>query len=84
VGGEQIDQFLGGRDVLRREGVGQLSRAVVRVQGRDDRADASALGPDVEPVSLQHLVVSLTNHAEAIHPAAALTTESAYLEEVSR
>ena len=82
--GEQIDQFLGGRDLLRREGAGQLSRAVVRVQGRDDRADASALGLDVEPVSLQHLVVSLTNRAEAIHPAAALTAESAYLEEASR
>ena len=81
--GEQIDQFLVGRDVMRREGVGQLSRAVVRVQGRDDRADASALRLNVGAVSLQQLVVSLTNHAEAIRPAPAVSTESADLEEVS-
>lgn len=65
---EQVEQFLGGRDVLRREGIGQLSRAVVRVQGRDERSAASALGLDVEAVSLQHLVVALTNRAAAPSP----------------
>jgi len=78
---DQIDRFAAGRDLLRREGAGQLSRAVVRVQSRDDRTEADALGLEVAPVSLQHLVVSLTSHGEATIPPSA---DSADLEEVSR
>lgn len=79
----QIDRFLVGREVLRREGSGRLSRAVVRAQGLQDRAEASALGLEVGAVSLQQLVVSLTNHAATIGPASDDSSASADLEEVS-
>jgi len=81
---ERVDQFLVGRDLLRREGVGQLSRAVVGGRGRHDRDEATALGLEVEAVSLQQLVVALTNHAGAISPANPSSSEPADLEEVSR
>ncbi|MBA3338769.1 MAG: hypothetical protein H0T54_03310 [Geodermatophilaceae bacterium] len=61
--GEQVEEFLRGRALLRREQFGQLSRAVIRSEGGDGPQAASALGLDVESVSLQHLIAALTNQA---------------------
>lgn len=79
--GDKVDEFVRGRNLLRREQFGQLSRAVVRIDGRAEHQEATALGLDVAPVSLQHLIVSLTNHAVAGSPTS--SSDHADLEEVS-
>jgi ABC-2 type transport system ATP-binding protein len=70
-----VDAFVGGREVLHRESLGRV--ASVTVLGALDTADRvrlNELGLDVAPVSLQQLIVRLTQHAAG---AAAPITEVA-------
>jgi ABC-2 type transport system ATP-binding protein len=65
---EAIEKLSQSRDELHRDRVGATTRVTLR--GRfdaADRAQADALGLDVQPVSLQQLVVHLTgNHATSL------------------
>ncbi|WP_245650071.1 ATP-binding cassette domain-containing protein [Millisia brevis] len=61
------------RDVLRRETLGGLERVSVDQLDASTRAEAVAAGLDVEPLTLQQLMVALTGR-----------TESPTLEEVAR
>jgi ABC-2 type transport system ATP-binding protein len=65
VGDSQtVDGFLGRREVIHREALGHVS--AVTVLGRlseEDRSRLAALGLEVAPVSLQQLIVRLTQHA---------------------
>jgi ABC-2 type transport system ATP-binding protein len=61
---EAVDEFTANRDELHRERVGPLVRATVRgSSGVDERREAKAKGLDVEPVSLQQLIVRLTTRS---------------------
>ena len=59
-----VDAFVSTREVLHREGIGSL--ASVTVSGLDpaERAEASAAGLELAPVSLQQLIVRKTNVRE--------------------
>jgi ABC-2 type transport system ATP-binding protein len=62
----KVDAWASGREVLHRESLGRV--ASVTVLGRltaEERADVSASGLDLAPVSLQQLVVRLTQKAES-------------------
>ncbi len=57
----KIDTYITGRDVLDREPFGSLVSATVMSNGdMSDRKQAEALGLDLAPVSLQQLIVHLT------------------------
>ncbi|QKJ18007.1 ABC transporter ATP-binding protein [Microbacterium hominis] len=67
-----VDTFVAGREVLHRETLGRV--ASVTVLGHltdDDRARLAAAGLDVGPVSLQQLIVRITQHAADTAPSAA-------------
>ncbi|PRB56988.1 ABC transporter ATP-binding protein [Microbacterium sp. MYb45] len=75
----KVDAWVAGREVLHREALGRV--ASVTVLGRlstEERAEVTASGLDLAPVSLQQLVVRLTQKAEA-HSA---TNDSGAKEEV--
>ncbi|SMH32082.1 ABC-2 type transport system ATP-binding protein [Rathayibacter oskolensis] len=55
-----VDSFTTGREVLSRSGVGGLATATLSRLDATDRAEARRLGLELEPVSLQQLVVQLT------------------------
>ncbi|MFE6735896.1 ABC transporter ATP-binding protein [Microbacterium sp. NPDC057650] len=72
----KVDAWAQGRDVIHREGLGRV--ASVTVDGRLDAAERAALtadGLDVVPVSLQQLIVRLTQNAAAPASIAANVTE---------
>jgi ABC-2 type transport system ATP-binding protein len=59
-----VESFIAGREVIHRESLGHV--AAVTVLGRlgaDDRARLGSLGLEAAPVSLQQLIVRLTQHA---------------------
>jgi ABC-2 type transport system ATP-binding protein len=59
-----VDAFVSGRDVIHRDGIGGLATATVSGLDAADRASAAAAGLEFGPVSLQQLIVRLTNVAE--------------------
>ncbi|MBT2484198.1 MULTISPECIES: ABC transporter ATP-binding protein [unclassified Microbacterium] len=62
----KVEAWAAGREVLHREALGRV--ASVTVLGRltaDERAEVTASGLDLAPVSLQQLVVRLTQKADA-------------------
>ncbi len=64
----KVDAFAVGRDVLHRESLGRVTSATVLGTLSDaDRARLTADGLDLAPVSLQQLVVRLTQH-DSKHP----------------
>lgn len=74
-----VDAFIAGREVLHREGLGRVASVTVFGALTDaDRQALRAAGLDVAPVSLQQLVVRLTQHAAAQRGSA---TESPSLDE---
>ena len=56
-----VDAFVGGREVLHREGVGGFASVTVGRLSGADRAGAAAAGLELSPVSLQQLIVRRTN-----------------------
>lgn len=58
-----VEAFLAGREVLRRDRVGGLASATVAGATEADRAAAGAAGLELAPVSLQELVVARTGTA---------------------
>jgi len=59
-----VDAFVAGREVLHRDGLGGLATATVGRLGEEERAAARAAGLELAPVSLQQLIVRLTNTSE--------------------
>ena len=58
----QVEEFVIGREVIHREPFGGLLTATVMGAGKaEDRKRAEALGLTIAPVSLQQLIVHLTN-----------------------
>lgn len=64
-----VDAFTGGREVLHRDGIGGLASATVIGLAPDERREAVAAGLELGPVSLQQLVVHLTDSTTAKEPA---------------
>ena len=63
---EKVDAWSAGREVLHREALGRVASAtVLGALTDDDRASITASGLDLAPVSLQQLVVRLTQKAGA-------------------
>lgn len=65
-----VEAFVAGRTVIHRESLGHVSS--VTVMGRlsaADREELTARGLDIAPVSLQQLIVRLTQHAAETSPA---------------
>jgi ABC-2 type transport system ATP-binding protein len=61
---EKVDAFVGSREVLHRDGIGGLSSVTVTGLSAAERANATATGIELAPVSLQQLVVHLTRTSE--------------------
>ena len=59
-----VDRFATGRRVLHRENFGGLATVTIDAISAADRAEASAAGLEFSPVSLQQLIVRLTNTSE--------------------
>jgi ABC-2 type transport system ATP-binding protein len=59
-----VDAFVGGREVLHRDGIGGLASVTVAGLGAGERAEAAAAGLELAPVSLQQLIVRKTNVRE--------------------
>jgi ABC-2 type transport system ATP-binding protein len=75
-----VEKFIGDREVIHRESLGRVTAVtVLGTLAAEDRARLGALGLEIAPVSLQQLVVRLTQHADgdAAHT-------SAPIEEVTR
>jgi ABC-2 type transport system ATP-binding protein len=59
-----VDAFVAGREVLHRETLGPIASAtVLGALGPEDRAALAAAGLESGPVSLQQLIVRMTQHA---------------------
>jgi ABC-2 type transport system ATP-binding protein len=59
-----VDAFVAGREVIHRESLGHVSSAtVLGALSAAERESLAAAGLDVAPVSLQQLIVRLTQHA---------------------
>jgi ABC-2 type transport system ATP-binding protein len=58
-----VDAFVGGRDVLHREGIGGLASVTVQRLTAAERSAASEAGIELLPVSLQQLIVRTTSGA---------------------
>jgi len=56
-----VDEFVADREILHRDGLGGLASVTVGRLSPEDRAAATAAGLEIAPVSLQDLVVRLTN-----------------------
>lgn len=56
-----VDAFVSTREVLHREGIGGLVSVTVSGLGAVERAEATAAGLELAPVSLQQLIVRKTN-----------------------
>ncbi|KAA9106334.1 ABC transporter ATP-binding protein [Microbacterium rhizomatis] len=79
-----VDAFVAGREIIHRESLGHVSSVtVLGALTQEDRARLAAAGLEIAPVSLQQLIVRLTQHAGGTSadfaPPAGTTTE-----EVSR
>ena len=73
---DAVDRFISGREVIHRESLGRTTSVTVLGRlGADDRARLAALGLDAAPVSLQQLIVRLTQHAATDTPDARATIE---------
>jgi ABC-2 type transport system ATP-binding protein len=59
-----VDAFVEGREVLHRDGLGGLATVTVAGLDAKGRAAASAAGLELGPVSLQQLIIRLTNVSE--------------------
>ncbi|KQR52258.1 ABC transporter ATP-binding protein [Leifsonia sp. Leaf336] len=59
-----VDAFVSTREVLHREGIGGLASVTVSGLGTAERAEATAAGLELAPVSLQQLIVRKTNVRE--------------------
>ena len=59
-----VDGFIGGRDVLHRDSIGGLASVTVMGLTQKERADATAAGLELAPVSLQQLIIRRTNTSE--------------------
>ncbi len=59
-----VEAFVSTREVLHREGIGGLASVTVSGLGAAERAEASAAGLELAPVSLQQLIVRKTNVRE--------------------
>lgn len=59
-----VDGFVGGREVLHRDAIGGLASVTVVGLSQKERADATAAGLELAPVSLQQLVIRRTNTSE--------------------
>ncbi len=55
-----VDRFVGGRDVLDRSALGGLATATIATLDDAGRAEASAAGLELGPVSLQQLIIRRT------------------------
>ena len=67
--GDAVEEFVVGREVLHRESLGRVTSATIL--GRlddDDRARLAAAGIDTGAVSLQQLVVRLTQRQSTVEP----------------
>jgi ABC-2 type transport system ATP-binding protein len=58
-----LEQFIAGRDVMHRDGIGGLATATLAGLDADDRAAATSAGLELAPVSLQQLVIQMTGTA---------------------
>ncbi|MCT9819414.1 ABC transporter ATP-binding protein [Microbacterium sp. W1N] len=68
---DAVDRFVAGREVLHRESLGRVTGVTVLGElTAADRARLDAEGLDVAPVSLQQLIVRLTQHGAAADPVA--------------
>ncbi|HWM15712.1 MAG TPA: ABC transporter ATP-binding protein [Microbacterium sp.] len=64
-----VDAFVAGREVIHREKLGRVaSVTVLGALGDDDRERLAQAGLDVAPVSLQQLIVRITQHAGSAEP----------------
>jgi ABC-2 type transport system ATP-binding protein len=73
----KVDAWASGREILHREELGRV--ASVTVLGHlsaDERAAVAASGLDLAPVSLQQLIVRLTQKAGSTESTAAATKEA--------
>ena len=61
---EKVDAFIGTREVLHRDAIGGLASVTIAGLDADERKAAGAAGLELAPVSLQQLVVHLTNSSE--------------------
>ena len=59
-----VDAFVEGREILHRDGLGGLATVTVAGLDAKGRAAASAAGLELGPVSLQQLIIRLTNVSE--------------------
>lgn len=59
-----VDSFVGGREVLHRDAIGGLASVTVSELSPADRARATAAGLELAPVSLQQLIIRMTNLSE--------------------
>ncbi|PQZ55637.1 MULTISPECIES: ABC transporter ATP-binding protein [unclassified Microbacterium] len=63
---DKVDAWVGAREVLHRESLGRVaSVTVLGALSAAERAEVTASGLDLAPVSLQQLIVRLTQKAEA-------------------
>jgi ABC-2 type transport system ATP-binding protein len=63
-GASSVDAFVGDRPVLHREGIGGLASVTVGALSETERHEATAAGLELSPVSLQQLIVRLTNTSQ--------------------
>jgi ABC-2 type transport system ATP-binding protein len=60
-----VDAFVAGRDILHRDAIGGLASVSVSGLTADERKQAASAGLELAPVSLQQLVIRLTQSNEA-------------------
>ncbi len=64
-----VDAFVAGREVIHRESLGRVaSVTVLGALTAAERERLAAAGLEVAPVSLQQLIVRLTQHAAGVDP----------------
>lgn len=77
-----VDAFVAGREVIHRESLGHVSSVtVLGALTASDRGRLAEAGLDIAPVSLQQLIVRVTQHAGATAGAASDTGANADLDE---
>lgn len=77
-----VDAFVAGREVIHRESLGHVSSVtVLGALTPADRERLSQAGLDMAPVSLQQLIVRLTQHAAGADAAASRSGATAELDE---
>jgi ABC-2 type transport system ATP-binding protein len=59
-----VDAFVSGREVLHRDAIGGLASVTVTGLSAKERTDATAVGLELAPVSLQQLIIRKTNTSE--------------------